>query len=65
MFIASIPLYVLARSAQDAQGTGGADALRLLLLNVPFLPFPLVGALIASRRPYNPIGWICLAVGFM
>jgi hypothetical protein len=23
----------------------------------------LVGALIASRRPENPIGWICLAVG--
>jgi hypothetical protein len=23
----------------------------------------LVGALIASNRPKNPIGWICLAVG--
>ena len=30
---------------------------------LPFLAFPLVGALIASRRPENPIGWICLAVG--
>ncbi len=30
---------------------------------LPFLAFPLVGALIASRRPKNPIGWICLAVG--
>ena len=31
---------------------------------LPFLAFPLVGAMIASRRPENPIGWICLAVGF-
>jgi hypothetical protein len=30
---------------------------------LPFLPFPIVGALIASRRPRNPIGWICLAAG--
>jgi hypothetical protein len=32
---------------------------------VPFLAFPLVGALIASRRPTNAIGWICLAVGLL
>jgi hypothetical protein len=30
---------------------------------VPFLAFPVVGALIASKRPENPIGWICLIVG--
>jgi hypothetical protein len=33
------------------------------LVFVPFLAFPLVGALIASKRPHNPIGWICLAAG--
>jgi hypothetical protein len=34
-----------------------------LYVYLPFLAFPLVGALIASGRPENPIGWICLAVG--
>ena len=34
-----------------------------LLVFLPFLAFPLVGALIASRRPKNPIGWICLLSG--
>jgi hypothetical protein len=24
-----------------------------------------VGVLIASRRPHNPIGWVCLAVGLL
>jgi hypothetical protein len=32
---------------------------------VPILAFPIVGALIASRRPHNPIGWICLADGIL
>ncbi|MBA3952537.1 MAG: hypothetical protein H0X57_11745 [Rubrobacter sp.] len=35
----------------------------MLVLVVPFLAFPFVGALIASKRSKNPIGWICLAVG--
>jgi len=35
----------------------------VLVLVVPFLAFPFVGALIASKRSKNPIGWICLAVG--
>jgi hypothetical protein len=34
-----------------------------LYVYLPFLAFPLVGALIASRRPENPIGWLCLVVG--
>ena len=27
--------------------------------------FPLVGALIASGRPENPIGWLCLTIGLL
>jgi hypothetical protein len=63
MFIANVVLYFLTRSVQPppSWGTGGLSVVLILLL--PFLAFPLVGALIASRRPNNPIGWICLAVG--
>ena len=61
MFGASVALYVLAPSAQEGAAGG---ALSDLVIFVPFLAFPIVGVLIASRRPKNPIGWICLAAGF-
>lgn len=46
MFVASGVLYTLARSALFPVDW------------VLFLALPIVGALIASRRPENPIGWI-------
>ena len=61
MFLASIVLHVLARSSREATSTG--DTLTELLIFFSFLAFPTVGALIASRHPRNPVGWICLAVG--
>jgi hypothetical protein len=61
MFVASIVLHVLTPSLQEATGAG--DTLGELLIYFPFLAFPIVGALIASRHPRNPVGWICLAVG--
>jgi hypothetical protein len=65
MFLASAALYVLARSAQSPGNWVTIGTVSELLGYVPFLAFPLVGALIASRRPHNPIGWICLAVSFI
>ena len=65
MFLASGALYVLARSAQVPSGSGAGRTVIDLLVSVPVLAFPFVGALIASRRPRNPIGWICLAEGFL
>jgi hypothetical protein len=66
-FLASVAFFVLARAAQ-AEAPSSLVTSRSIIdlsVSVPFLAFPLVGALIASRRPHNPIGWICLAVGFL
>jgi hypothetical protein len=60
MFVASGVLYVLARSAQFP-----VEWVLFLADWVLFLAFPIVGALVASRRPENPIGWICLASGLL
>jgi hypothetical protein len=67
MFLASVPFFVLIRVAQAEAHTSLVTSRSIidLLVSVPFLAFPLVGALIASRRPHNPIGWICLAVGLL
>ena len=65
MFVGSVALWVLAHSTRvprslDADLTTGG-----LLGQALFLVFPLVGALIASRRPENPIGWLCLVDGLL
>jgi hypothetical protein len=65
MFLGDVALYLatLPVKPPSSWGTGGLSVPLYAML--PFLPFPLVGALIASRRPSNPIGWICLAVGLL
>jgi hypothetical protein len=68
MFLASVAFFGLTRAAQVEAHSSlvtSRSIFDLLLFSVPFLAFPLVGALIASRRPHNPIGWICLAVGLL
>jgi hypothetical protein len=53
-------LSFLASSGRLGPGSGLA-----ILLGVLLLTFPTVGAVIASRRPENPIGWIFCAVSFV
>ena len=68
MFVAGailtvLSLYVTAPAAQPSSDWGSGGAIGDLLILSPFLTFTIVGALIASRRPKNPIGWICLVAG--
>ena len=63
MFVATVVLYFFTLSVQPPSGWGTGGLSIILLFLLPFLAFPVVGALIASRRPENPIGWVCLAAG--
>jgi hypothetical protein len=68
MFVAGailtiLSLYVVAPAAQPSSDWGSGGAIGGLLILAPFLAFTIVGALIALRRPENPIGWICLVAG--
>jgi hypothetical protein len=65
MFLASFPLFVLARSAQVPSSWDANLGVGSQVGGALFLVFPIVGALIAARHPRNPIGWILLADGFL
>ena len=65
MFLISVVLRLLARSAPVPVSWGADLTIAGLLVFVPFLAFPVVGALISFRRPRNPVGWICLADGLL
>ncbi len=63
MFVIGVVFVLLSLSVRAGQPFSTSDAVGGLLIFAPFLAFPVVGALVASRRPENPIGWICLVAG--
>jgi hypothetical protein len=65
MFVVSIPLWFLARGADLPKSWRADVGFGGLVGGALFLAFPLVGALIASKRPKNAVGWLCLAVGIL
>jgi len=65
LFAARVVLWTLARSAPVPASWGANLGVGPMLGSVFFLAFPLVGALIASRRPRNPVGWLLLADGLL
>src|SRR5215212_5122597 len=65
MFVATIALHVLARSLDSAGEWSALGAVGRVLSFLPFLAFPLVGTLVASRRPRNWVGWILLSDGLL
>ena len=55
-------LVFVAANEDTQENTLGSPAFDIAF-SVIYLAFPVVGALIASRQPRNPIGWIFLAAG--
>jgi hypothetical protein len=63
MYAAGFVFAYLTLGVADPVEQASSGGFGGLLVYLPFLAFPIVGALIASRRPKNPIGWICLVSG--
>jgi hypothetical protein len=63
MYAAAFVLAFLALGVADAVKPVSIGDIGGLLVYLPLLAFPIVGALIASKRPRNAIGWICLVSG--
>ena len=60
----AMSLFATTVMADDLEATRG-EALGSAVFAVVMFIFPVVGALIASRRPRNAVGWILLGIGLV
>jgi hypothetical protein len=65
LFVAAATLYALVLAAPVPDSWDVNFNIAGLLGSATFLTFPVVGALIASSQPRNPVGWILLADGLL
>jgi MFS family permease len=65
LWAAQFLLFVLARAADVPESWDVNFSLAGQATSGVFLVFPLVGVLVASRHPKNPIGWVLLADGLL
>jgi hypothetical protein len=63
IFAVAVVFAILALIADPSQLSQLTKSAGGFLTILPFFSFPVVGVLIASRRPENWIGWICLVTG--
>ncbi len=56
---------VATRDYHDSSSWGNSGLVSTLGLGMTTFMFPLVGVVIAVRRPENSIGWLMLAIGFV
>ena len=56
-------VFLILNSSTPGVSNFGSSRIGDALFGIVVLAFPAVGALIASRRPQNPIGWIFVGLG--
>lgn len=59
----SVAALALGIAFHSVSGSGEATLLTTIVFGTAMMAFPVVGALIVSRHPGHPIGWLFLAAG--